>query len=121
MRNLTIFILFFFLFKVDTIGQLYNEHGKYFIENYTVEEHNAETQTWAALQDNRGVMYFGNNAGVVEYDGSSWRLIRTNNKSVVRSLAIDSSGVIYVGAVGDFGYLAPDSLGKLDFFRLLTC
>ncbi len=118
MRNLATLILFFFLFRVATFGQLYNEHGKYFIENYTVEEHEAETQTWAALQDNRGVMYFGNNAGVVEYDGSSWRLIRTNNKSVVRSMAIDSSGVIYVGAVGDFGYLAPDSLGKLDYFSL---
>lgn len=118
MKNLALFILFFFLFKAYTFGQLHNEHGKYFIENYTVEEHNAETQTWAALQDHRGVMYFGNNAGVVEYDGTSWRLIRTSNKSVVRSLAIDSSGVIYVGAVGEFGYLAPDSLGKLNYFSL---
>jgi len=56
---------------------------------------------------------------VLEYDGVSWRLISTPNKSGVRSLAIDANGRIYVGAVGDLGYLAPDSVGDLRFVSLL--
>ena len=64
-------------------------------------------------------MYFGNNAGVLEYDGVTWRLIETAKKDVVRSLDIDENGRIYVGASADFGYLAPDAAGQLHYRSLL--
>ncbi|MBW3544365.1 MAG: GAF domain-containing protein, partial [Bacteroidetes bacterium] len=46
-------------------------------------------------------------------------LIPTSNNTTVRSLAIDEQGTIFVGAVGEFGYLAPDSIGKLSFHSLI--
>ncbi len=70
------------------------ENGKPFIHNYTVADYAASTQNWAIVQDKRGVMYIGNNDGILEYDGSEWRLIRVKYKTV-RSLALSSS-VIYV-------------------------
>jgi hypothetical protein len=91
------------------------EAGVPFISNFTPEEYNANTQNWAAVQDNRGVMYFGNNSGVLEYNGLNWRLIPISNYSIVRSLAIDNAGTIYVGAEGEFGYLATDSVGNLSY------
>ena len=96
-----------------------HEAGRPFIRNYTPKEYGAMPQNWAVIQDRRGVMYFGNWNGVLEYDGSTWRLISTPNKSGVRSFAMDANGRIYVGAVGDLGYLAPDSLGQLHFVSLL--
>ncbi len=48
-----------------------------------------------------------------------WRLIKSPNNSVVRSLCMDSKGRIYVAASSDFGYLAPDSIGQLRFVSLL--
>jgi hypothetical protein len=100
--------------------------GRPFIRNYNPKEYGAAFNYWAIAQDRRGVMYFGNWNGVLEYDGVSWRLISTPNKSGVRSLAIDegdpqspSSGRIYVGAVGDLGYLAPDAIGDMQFVSLL--
>ncbi len=96
------------------------ETGLPFINTYTPKDYNANTQNWAVAQDKRGIMYFGNNKGVLEYDGASWRLIPVANQSIVRSLAVDSAGTIYVGAVGEFGYLAPDQEGKLVYRSLLN-
>ncbi|ELR70490.1 hypothetical protein C900_03649 [Fulvivirga imtechensis AK7] len=94
------------------------EVGLPFIKNFTPKEYNANTQNWAIIQDERGVMYFGNNKGVLEYDGVSWKLIPINNKSIVRSLAINDEGVIFVGAVGEFGYLEPNQEGDLAYHSL---
>jgi len=97
-----------------------NELGLPFIRNYSPKEYREHDQNWAIIQDLRGVMYFGNTAGLLEYDGVSWRTIKMPNASTVRSLDRDHNGRIYVGAVGDFGYLAPDSIGQMRFVSLLN-
>jgi hypothetical protein len=74
--------------------------------------------SWAFIQDNRGVMYIGNGYGVLEFDGSSWRLIQTTERSQCQSLAKDDDGRIYVGGTSDFGYLEPDSTGSMVYVSL---
>jgi signal transduction histidine kinase/DNA-binding response OmpR family regulator len=95
--------------------------GRPLIHNYNRPEVGAEVQHWDAIQDERGIVYFANNAGVVEYDGRTWRLIELPSRLGVLSLAIDPAGKgpIYVGARGDFGYLGPDAAGQLQFRSLL--
>ncbi|MFO7692140.1 MAG: GAF domain-containing protein [Vicinamibacterales bacterium] len=95
------------------------ESGRPFVRKYLPSEYGAPEQNWAIVQDDRGVIYVGNNVGVLEYDGASWRLIRMPNKTTVRSLVKDGEGRIYVGAVGEFGYLAPDATGNTTFVSLL--
>ncbi len=95
------------------------ETGRPFVRTYTPKEYGAQEQNWAIVQDDRGVIYVGNNVGVLEYDGASWRLIRMPNKTTARSLAKDGQGRVYVGAVGEFGYLAPDTSGEMQFVSLL--
>ncbi len=63
-------------------------------------------------------MYVGNNDGILEYDGSTWRFIGTEKSTAIRSLAINKKGTIYVGAVGEIGYLEPDSSGNLKYISL---
>ncbi len=94
------------------------EAGRPFITNYHPRDYGASVQNWAVVQDDRGVMYVGNNSGVLEYDGATWRLIEVPNRTVTRSIAKAEDGTIYVGAVGDLGYLAPDSLGEMHFVSL---
>lgn len=66
-------------------------------------------------------MYFGNtDKGILEYDGKTWRQIPIPNNSIVRSLVKDDEGTIFVGAVGDFGYLEPDIQGAMKFVSLNT-
>lgn len=97
----------------------YKEVGAPFITNYRATQYKASSQNWIAVQDLRGVMYFGNSAGVLEFDGTSWRLIPISNQSIVRCLALDRDGTIYVGAIGEIGYLAADEKGKMHYVSLL--
>ncbi len=90
-----------------------------FIRNYSPTEYGQSPDNWAVAQDKRGVMYFGNSTGVLEYDGSTWSLFPVSNASIVRSIAINKDGVIYVGAVGEFGYLAPNKDGILSYTSLV--
>lgn len=94
------------------------ENGFYPIYNYSTKTYKAVPQNWAITQDKRGVMYFGNNQGVLEYDGVSWRRMKVNNETNIRSLAIDEKGKIFVGAFGEFGYLEPDSSGNMRYVSL---
>lgn len=77
-------------------------------------------QSWATAQDSRGVMYFGNTAGLVEYDGVSWRLLPLQPAGTVRSLARDAAGRIWVGGQGTFGTVEPDAVGQLRYRDLLA-
>lgn len=90
--------------------------GMSYITNFPPDVYRAEAQNWAVVQDKRGVLFFGNNNGVLEYDGNAWNLIKT--PSVVRSLAMDGAGKIYVGIRGDFGYLQADSVGIYQYQSL---
>lgn len=81
------------------------EAGLPLLKNFKPKDYNAGTQNWALLQDSDGLIYAGNNVGVLEYDGVHWRTIATTNQSVVRSLALGNDGRIYVGAKGDLGYI----------------
>ncbi len=94
------------------------EMGIPFIRNFRPREYGAEAQNWAVVQDARGIVFVGNNQGVLEFDGARWRLITTPRGGPVRSLAVGPDGRVYVGALGEFGVLAPDASGRLGFSLL---
>ena len=96
-----------------------SELGRPFLTNYSPNLYDANPQNWDIVQDNRGVMYFGNTEGVLEYDGYNWRLIKLPNNSVVRTLACDRNGRVWIGGSGEFGYLAPDDTGKMSYVSLV--
>jgi len=91
------------------------ENGNPFLKNYAASQYKAHAQNFAVVQDAKGMMYFGNFAGILQFDGEFWRLIPTANTSKVSSLAIDQNGTIFVGARGEIGYLAPDAMGNLSY------
>jgi signal transduction histidine kinase/CheY-like chemotaxis protein len=101
-----------------SISQDIIETGRPFISNYAPKLYDANPQNWCIEQDHRGVMYFGNSDGILEYDGVNWRLIKTPRNNVVRSLDCDENGRIWVGGSGEIGYLEPDSIGKMSFHSL---
>ena len=94
------------------------EIGNIFIKSYQPQKHGAKNQIWGISQDNRGVMYFANSDGLVEFDGSNWAIIKIENEQAVRSIDIDQKGTIYVGAKGNFGFLKEDSRGIKRFISL---
>lgn len=103
---------------VPLFATLSPESGAFVFQTYTPKVYGANPQNWALAQDARGVMYFGNTEGVLEFDGVFWRLIRLTYGSAARSLAVDARGRIYVGGRGVFGYLEPDAHGSTHFVPL---
>ncbi|MFZ0391597.1 MAG: GAF domain-containing protein, partial [Calditrichia bacterium] len=96
------------------------ETGRPFISNYTPKDYGSHPQNWSIVQDKRGILYFANGTGILEYDGINWRLIPSPNNGYVQSLAISPvNGTVYAGGQGNLGYLSPDSLGEMQFNSLL--
>ncbi|MBT3604810.1 MAG: hypothetical protein HN521_17250 [Candidatus Latescibacteria bacterium] len=89
------------------------------VHNFSPKEYNAPPRNWATVQDHRGVMYFGNSAGVLEFDSTVWRLISLPNNSAAFSMAVAKSGRIYVGGKGEIGYLAPNANGQMVYTSLV--
>lgn len=81
-----------------------------------MKEYKAAGPNWAIIKDKRGVMYFANDAGVLEFDGVNWTLIKM--KAIARSLSVDSTGIIYVGGDNEFGFIQPDKSGELFYTSL---
>ncbi len=96
------------------------ESGSFLTQRYAAKDYAANPQNWVAIQDARGVMYFGNTDGILEFDGVSWRRIPLSIRSGVRAFGIDSRGTLFVGGQGIFGYLSADAAGASQFVSLLN-
>jgi class 3 adenylate cyclase len=112
-------VLFLALLAGSTLfADLSPETGAFLFQTFTPKSYGSNPQNWSIAQDSRGVMYFGNTQGVLEFDGVFWRLIRLPYNSAVRALAVDERGRIYVGGRGVFGYLEPDAHGTTQFIPI---
>ncbi len=86
-----------------------SELGRPLIRAFTRVEHKAYTQFWAPFQSDEGLLYFGNQLAVMEYDGRTWRVLKIP-LPFTRALAPGPGGDIYVGDEEQLGVLArPDS------------
>ena len=90
------------------------------IVNYNNEQYNAGIQNWDVEQDRNGMLYFGNNEGLLTFNGRYWNLFRLPNYTSVRSVGIDSKNRIYVGGQDEFGYFYPNAQGVLKYTSLLN-
>ncbi len=119
MKKIIFLIICFFSISAVTSAQNYSESGSQIITNYSPKDYKALQSNWAIAQAKNGIMYFGNDFGLLEFDGASWNLYQVPNKSTIRSLAYSEDGKLYAGAVGELGYFSADSLGKLKFHSLM--
>lgn len=88
------------------------------IKYYSFEDYKAGPQNWSIGQDGNGRMYFGNNHGLLRFDGVNWELYPLENRSILRSLDIDSAGNVFVGGEGEFGFFSPSADGTLKYTKL---
>lgn len=115
MRIIT--LLFLFLFS-NILLQASPIPFSPIVRSYSVSDYNAGVQNWSIAQDEKGVMYFGNNKGLLEFDGSSWNLYELPTKSIVRAVYIGKDGKIFVGSYEEFGYFERTPLNSLKYHSL---
>ena len=88
------------------------------VKNYKRTEYKGGTQNWSIDQDKKGNMYFANNSGLIQFDGSTWHKYSLPNGTAIRSVKIDNSGRIFVGGNDEFGYFKSNEKGVLKYFSL---
>jgi len=63
-------------------------------------------------------MYFGNNQGLLEFDGSIWQTHHIAGNKTVRSLLVSRDKRIYTGSFEEFGYFEKNPAGRLIYHSL---
>lgn len=91
--------------------------GTPLIQHFSPKQYQAHPENWAIVQDQRGILYIGNQSGVLEFDGSTWKLIDVPG-TAVKALAVGPDGRIYLGTSTDFGYLLSRPGGQLQYVSL---
>ncbi|WP_319799958.1 triple tyrosine motif-containing protein [Flavobacterium sp. N2038] len=87
------------------------------IVKYTASVYGAGNQSWMISQDDRNFLYFANNDGLLEYNGTTWQLYSAPNETVIRSVKVIGNK-IYTGTYMNFGYWTRKADGKLKYTSL---
>jgi signal transduction histidine kinase/DNA-binding NarL/FixJ family response regulator len=88
------------------------------LTHYSAKIYKHHVQNWKVAQGPDNMIYVANQAGILQYDGVSWRIIKVPNWSVF-SLAIQKDGAVFYGGKNEIGLLRPDSKGTLKYASLL--
>jgi len=88
------------------------------IRNFGTSDYKASSYSSSITEDENGIIYIANENGVLEYDGSSWRIIPVRGFSSVLSVKYSDKGKIYVGGTNEFGFIERDSLGIFQYHSL---
>ncbi len=120
----------------NSCGQKYFELGRPLYQFFSTRDYKGDNQNWSAVQDRDGLLFFGNNNFVLDYDGQRWDQIPVPGAFGIYGLALDSTGTVWVGGTEKLGTLAetgsawryvpfkgnkhlPNTLGQV--FEIVSC
>ena len=87
------------------------------IVKYNSSIYGAGNQNWMISQDKTQFVYFANNEGLLEFNGSSWSLYHSPNESIIRSVKVIGDK-IFTGCYMEFGFWSKKSDGQLQYTSL---
>ncbi|MFH6992564.1 triple tyrosine motif-containing protein [Flavobacterium sp. FlaQc-48] len=87
------------------------------IIKYSSAVYGAGNQSWMIAQDNQNFLYFANNDGLLEYNGTNWQLYPAPEETIIRSVKVIGNKV-FTGCYMNFGYWTRQSNGKLKYTSL---
>lgn len=88
------------------------------IQKYATEDYGGDNQNWMLSQASNNFIYVANNRGLLEFNGSDWRLFVSPNNTVMRAVSVIND-IIYTGCYAEFGYWKPDDYGELVYTSLV--
>jgi AraC family chitin signaling transcriptional activator len=87
------------------------------IVKYAPNHYGAGNQNWMISQDQNHYVFFANNEGLLEYNGSNWKLYPSPNETIIRSVKVIDNKV-YTGSYMEFGFWTRKSDGQLNYTSL---
>lgn len=109
--------LFFLIVLIPFLGLNSQEIPP--VRNYDNAEYGAGSQNWSIAQSQDKHIFFGNNIGLLEFDGSHWQLYPSPNGTIIRAVhTVDD--LVYSGGYMEFGYWKRNDMGLLDYHSLTS-
>lgn len=105
------------LFVFFVTGSLWANHP--IVRNFSRDNYKAGAQNWDITQHSSNAMYFANNAGMLEFDGRSWKTIPIINGTTVHSVHYQNNR-FYASTFGTFGYFSKQSNGEFLYQSLVS-
>jgi hypothetical protein len=99
-------LLTFFASSIVSFGQT----GNYFLSHYSPNRDDIDHLSFDIAQDERGVLYFANKAGVLQFDGHNWVLIPATGP--VYTVTVSGAGIIFAGGLSGFGRFVEHEAGS---------
>lgn len=108
------FYIFIFFFNITFVNaqSFFPE-----INNFTIENYQADNQNWGIDIDENGVVFIANNKGLLRYNGQKWDLFELPKKTIIRSVLCDKDK-IYSGSYEEFGFWKKNSFGNYEYTSL---
>ncbi len=87
------------------------------VQNFAPDDYQGETQNWNISQSTGKNIYIANNKGLLEYNGTNWKLYLSPNHTIMRSVNVQGEK-IYTGCYMEFGYWEKDEFFNLRYTSL---
>jgi DNA-binding CsgD family transcriptional regulator len=84
---------------------------------YAPDFYGAGNQNWMISQDQNQFVFFANNEGLLEFNGSYWQLYPSPNETIIRSVKVIEDR-IYTGSYMEFGFWKRKPNGLLQYQSL---
>jgi len=85
--------------------------------SFSSKDYQADNQNWSISQGDDKLIYVANNKGLLEFNGDSWNLYPSPNKSIIRSVFVLNQK-IYTGCYKEFGFWERQETGTLKYTSL---
>lgn len=107
-------IKLFSLFLLVCVG-LRAQTGNFFLSHYSPGDEHIDNLTFAITQNSKGVLFFANKAGVLEFDGRNWNLTATHGPIFTVASWQEQ---VYAGGFQGFGRLEHGTANKMIYKSL---
>jgi len=122
-KLLFLLLLFFELFSFNAVSfqiadtsQLIHTDSIIFHE-FDGSLYRASSFNYVTREDEDGVLYIGNENGLLEFDGTHWQLHQKPNFTPIRNLKIVGDKIYVVGG-GDIGFFQRNSTGQMIYHSM---
>jgi ligand-binding sensor domain-containing protein/signal transduction histidine kinase len=75
------------------------------ITNFSADQYQRHVQNWGFAMDRHGIVYVANSQGIMRYTGAGWQHVSVPGQ-IVASLVNGDDDRMYVGGVGEIGYVS---------------
>jgi ligand-binding sensor domain-containing protein len=95
-----------FIFEVGVALAVNREFGHPLFRTFNAHDYGEVGQIFSVAEDAQGRMLFGGESAVVAFDNNRWETIPAPGVGYIRSLAVDSHGLVWFSSSTQIGYLS---------------